>query len=131
MVEHAETVDLIELVSRVRQEIDHYDYQSLFADAENLVGGPLSQSEIVSKLKSFREALVDPYWIEFQRKDTFEDVGSDPSTVERAVIITDDGNGYFLAYDPGRLEFMLIDRSTNGFQSIGVMGDAVGCYLAM
>lgn len=128
----ADDLDFQGLLAFVRKEIDGYDYQAVIGDGAGLVGVLLSQEAVNADLARFREALVDdPYWIEFSRRDTFDEVSNKTPIVERCVVVTDDSDSYLLAYQPDRREFLLVDRGEDGYHSIGISGDAVGCYMAM
>ena len=54
---------------------------------------------------------------------------ANPSGVRECVLVADDRDGYQLYYDPIAREFFLaMDRDPP--ESIGVDGDAVGCFMA-
>ncbi|RUW68148.1 MULTISPECIES: hypothetical protein [unclassified Mesorhizobium] len=119
------------LLTLIRKEIDSYDYQALVRDRTDRVGIPVPQERIDADLARFRLALVTPYWIDVVRRDTIEDLNNETPIVERCAVVTDDRDGYLLAYQPQRREFLLVGRTGEGYATIGVRGDPVGCYLAM
>ncbi|MFD1986389.1 hypothetical protein ACFSOZ_28535 [Mesorhizobium newzealandense] len=124
-----EVLDFDALLALIRKEIDEYDYSALVKDRTDLVGVPLAEDVVVAGLARFRGALVEPYWIDVDRRDTIADLESETPVVERCAVVTDERDGYLLAYQPH--EFLLVYRTGDRYVSIGVRGDAVGCYLAM
>jgi hypothetical protein len=77
-----------------------------------------------------RSALVAPYWTEVDIRDTFEQVSSDVSPCRSCAVVADNGHGTLLLFDPTGNDFLLAVRSGDGLRSIGVRGDAVGCFMA-
>ncbi|WP_027034990.1 hypothetical protein [Mesorhizobium ciceri] len=130
-MEDKNDLDFDALVAFIRKEIDEYDYPALMKDRTDLVGVPLAEDVVIADLARFRAALVKPYWIDVDRRDTLADMESETPVVERCTVVTDDRDGYLLAYEPQKQEFLLVYRTGESCVSIGVRGDAVGCYLAM
>ncbi|RWB07063.1 MAG: hypothetical protein EOQ39_20980 [Mesorhizobium sp.] len=130
-MEDKNDLDFDALVAFIRKEIDEYDYPALMKDRTDLVGVPLAEEVVIADLARFRAALVKPYWIDVDRRDTLADMESETPVVERCTVVTDDRDGYLLAYEPQKQEFLLVYRTGERCVSIGVRGDAVGCYLAM
>ena len=124
-------LDFDPLLALTRKEIDEYNYRALTEDRTDLVGVPVTQDRINAGLARFRSALVNPYWIDVIRRDTIEDLENETPFVERCAVVTDDRDGYLLAYQHQRREFVLVDRMGDRYVTIGVRGDPVGCYLAM
>ena len=126
-----DNVDFDVLLALIRKEIDEYDYQALVADRTDLVGVPFPEEKVDAGLASFRAALVSPYWLDIDRRDTYDEMRTEKAVVERCLVVTDDRDGYLLAYQPQTREFLLVDFVGGRHVSIGVRGDPVGCYLAM
>lgn len=122
-------LDSASVLDFVRREIDEYDYVAVALLALN--GIPSSPAMVDAALGRFRAALVKPYWIEAELRDTFEDVTNSHAVLVRCLVITDDRDGYLLAYDPARRDFMLVDARHGQYATLGVRGDPVGCYLSM
>lgn len=130
-MEDKNDLDFDALVAFIRKEIDEYDYPALTKDRTDLVGVPLAEDVVIADLARFRAALVKPYWIDVDRRDTLADMESETPVVERCSVVTDDRDGYLLAYEPHKQEFLLVYRTEDRCVSIGIRGDAVGCYLAI
>ncbi len=125
----AAQMNMKELASFVRKEIDDYDYAGLNFD--RAIGTPWPAEKVERLLAKFRLCLVQPYWLDVTIKDTIEQLSAG-GTVERCAIVADDREGYLLAYLPKTNEFTLVrSDDEGGFASIGVNGDAVGCFLAI
>jgi hypothetical protein len=119
-------MDLEELRRRVVDEIDHYVY--LVPEGAN--GRPWNPEKVDTKLRGFRSALVQPYWVDIIRRDTFEQIKSADHLMNRCVVVADDRHGIVLAFDPSASEFLLAERRADTLVSFGMSGDAVGCFLA-
>jgi hypothetical protein len=125
-------MDLEELRRRVVDEIDHYVY--LVPEGAN--GRPWNLEKVDTKLREFRSALVQPYWVDIIRRDIlFEEILSSRSSrlihlMNRCVVVADDRHGIVLAFDPSASEFLLAERRADTLVSFGMSGDAVGCFLA-
>jgi hypothetical protein len=81
-------------------------------------------------LAKFRASLVEPYWIEVEIRDTFEQVGRIEGPRRKCAAVADDGKGMLLLFDPTEDSFVLAESGSTGFTTLGVRGDAVGCFLA-
>ena len=119
-------MDLNELSRNVLAAIDGYVY----AYVPGLVGNPQDPEKIRAGLEEFRSALVKPYWTEIARRDTIDQVQSENPPVHKCAVVADDGKGTLLAFVPATAEFFLATRNASSLESIGVNGDAVGCFLA-
>jgi hypothetical protein len=121
------TMEVEDIRRRVLVEIGDYRY----AVPQGALGHPWSPEKIENQLQQLRSALVAPYWVQMSRRDTYERaVGAARSTVRRCAIVADDGAGNFLAFDPIANEFLLAAKHDDVFESFGVTGDAVGCFMA-
>ena len=110
-----------ELHRFVLQEIDSYRYEF----SEGAVGRPLADEKVDRLLAEMRAALVEPKWETVVIRDTPEGPPLDPHE-ERQCILVADGHTHSLYYDPSENEFFLAD----GGGSMGVWGDAIGCFMA-
>jgi hypothetical protein len=77
-----------------------------------------------------RSALVAPYWAEVDIRDTFEQISADTGPHRKCAVVADDGCGSLLAFDPMQNDFLLAVALEGGLRSVGVRGDAVGCFMA-
>ncbi len=77
-----------------------------------------------------RAALVAPYWADVELRDTHEQIAAAPAMSRRCVVVADDLKGTVLTFDPIENEFLLAVRREDVLLSIGVRGDAVGCFMA-
>ena len=77
-----------------------------------------------------RGSLIDPYWVEVELRDTFEQIKMSDSERRKCAAVADDGKGMLLLFDPVEQSFVLAQRGVTGLSTFGVRGDAVGCFLA-
>lgn len=120
-------MDLTDLQSKVLAEIDSYRY----IHADGLVGAAWPEEKVRAQLQEFRSALIVPYWADVVRRDTAEQIKTAHPPVDRCVIVADDRRGMLLAFDPAVAEYLLVQRRGDGaLESLGVNGDAVGCFMA-
>jgi hypothetical protein len=117
---------LSRLRRRVEKEIDEYVYDV----PETAIGDPKPQAAIDAGFAQMRTALVEPYWAEVEVRDTIEQIGMSKPLRRNCAVIADDGQGMLLMFDPVEDSFVLAQRWQNELQTIGVRGDAVGCFLA-
>lgn len=110
-------LDLANLRRKIELEIDEYVYEV----PKGSIGNPWPLDKVEQELRTFRNALVDPYWI---------DVVDDDKTRKPCVAVADDNKTYLLVFEPEAQKFMLAMRKGNDLISFGVDGDAVGCFLA-
>jgi hypothetical protein len=118
--------DLSRLRQRVEKEIETYVYD--FPDTA--IGNPWTDAAVQQGLAKFRASLVEPYWIEVEIRDTFEQVGMIEGPRRKCAAVADDGKGMLLLFDPTEDSFVLAESGSTGFTTFGVRGDAVGCFLA-
>src|SRR5262245_46192502 len=120
-------MELEEIKGRVLREIDNYRYEYF----EGAVGRPWPAEKLASRLQRLRSALVAPYWAEVARRDTYaQATGAETPPTCRCAIVSDDGAGTLLAFDPAENEFLLVAKRNDVLESFGVTGDAVGCFMA-
>lgn len=110
-------LDLANLRRKVELEIDEYVYEV----AEGSIGNPWPADKVERQLQAFREALVDPYWI---------DIFDDDKKRKRCVAVADDKRSYLLVFEPGAQKFMLVMKEGSELTNLGVDGDAVGLFFA-
>ena len=125
-VEPIEAEYLTRLKQRAENEIETYTYD--FPD--NAIGKPWSDAAIKDALARFRASLIEPYWVDVEIRDTFEQVRMAAAPRRRCAAVADDGNGVLLLFDPLENSFVLAEHETTGLATFGVRGDAVGCFLA-
>jgi hypothetical protein len=120
------TMDLEALRRAVESEIEAYEYSV----PPGTVGSPFSADRIAVELAAMRSALVAPYWAEVDSRDTLEQISSDTGPRLNCAVVADDDSGSVLVFDPMQNDFLIAVRHNGGLRSIGVRGDAVGCFIA-
>jgi hypothetical protein len=113
-------VNLDEIHQFVLGEIDSYRNE-VSADA---LGRAFGDEKVERLLSEMRAALVEPKWETVVIRDTPEGPPLDPHEQRRCMLVAD--ALHQLYYDPSEDEFFLADDGG----SIGVWGDAVGCFMA-
>jgi hypothetical protein len=119
-------MDLKQLRRQVELEIDNYVYEY----PAGSVGRPWSAEKVKAHLDEFRFALIDPYWANVVRRDTIDQGHSSIPPETECAVVANDRKGTLLAFDPTAAEFLLVKQMENRFVSVGVSGDAVGCFMA-
>ncbi len=111
----------------VQREIDEYRYEV----PDNSIGNPWSPEKVQRQLANLRDAVVPPRAQKIQLRDTFDQINAaNPITVEYWVV-ADDGNRNLVCFDPDTNEFVLAQRSEDGYiATVGVRGDLVGVFMA-
>ena len=120
------TMDLEAIRRAVETGMESYCYEV----PSPSVGNAWSEDKIKVELAAMRAALVVPYWADVEQRDTFEQVTADKALSRECAVVADDAQGNLLAFDPIENEFLLARRCDGRLRSIGVRGDAVGCFLA-
>jgi hypothetical protein len=110
----------------VERQIDEYVY--VLPDCA--IGGPIPPERIAAGLAEMRASLIDPYWVDVEIRDTFEQCGMSSGPRRRCVAVADDRKGMRLLFDPAEQSFVLAQRTDTGLVTFNVRGDAVGCFLA-
>lgn len=124
-------LDLTELAKDVARSIESYETPERPAGA---AGSPLPRDWFEDNLKQMRAALIPPHWIQIRDQDP----ASGALVVLTVAAVTEEPNGYVVAYDPATEgEFVLAikdldpDRSRAvNFVACGGRGAAVDCFLA-
>jgi hypothetical protein len=80
----------------VENHIDTYKYEV----PNDAIGNPWPTSRVEASLQKMRESLVDPYWVDSQLRDTFEQVTQETASVRACAVVADDKGGTLLAFDP-------------------------------
>lgn len=118
------------------------DLETLRRDVENAIenyrgdatagtlGTPWAKDRVEAELTAMRAALVAPYWADVELRDTHENIAANVAPSRRCAVVADDRTQSFLAFDPIENESLLAVRHKEGLLSIGVRGDAVGCFMA-
>jgi hypothetical protein len=121
-------IDLVALRRRVEHELAEYVYEV----PDEAVGNPMAEDHVAEYLRQMKAALINPYLVQVEVRDTYAQIGySAPELRTCAIVAKDDTQSPMLAYDFVAEEFVLVERTGNAaIRSIGVRGDAVGCFLA-
>lgn len=119
-------MDLHTLRREVENQIATYQYEV----PKDAVGRPLKIDRVDTELNAMRTALVDPYWADVELRDTAEQINSAGIISRKCAVVADDRSGNLVAFDPIENEFLLAIEGEAGLSSIGVRGDAVGCFMA-
>ena len=118
-----EDVDLEALEQHVLHEVDSYRYE---VPEGATLGRPWPPERVERLLDEMRAALVKPEWRIVAIRDTVQQINRDPPERRRCALVADDGHTYELYYDPQEEEFVLAMGAPPA--TIGVRGDAVGCW---
>ncbi len=119
-------MDLETLQHVVESDIESYRYEV----AVRSIGNAWTDDRIEAELATMRAALVVPYWVDVELRDTFEQCAADQSLSRKCAVVADDAHGNLLAFDPVENEFLLAQSCNDRVCSIGVRGDAVDCFMA-
>jgi len=119
-----------EYLSGLRREVERNIDTYVYRVPEGAVGNPMSDAAIADGLAQMRALVVDPYWVEVEVRDTFEQITMTDPPRRACAVVADDGGGILLLYDPVEKSFVLAKREDSGLSTFGVRGDAVGCFLA-
>ena len=121
-------IDLVGLRRRVELELAEYVY----VVPDGTIGNPMAEDRVGEYLLRMKAALISPYLVQVEIRETYAQIGtSEPELRTCAIVAKDDTQSPMLAYDSVANEFVLVERTGNGaIQSIGVRGDAVGCFMA-
>jgi hypothetical protein len=119
-----EALDLNQLQKRVARELDQYVYKH----HPRALGRPLRAEYIQKLLDDMREALVSPYWLEVEIRDTREQWEMKNALRQQVVVVADNKDNYLLTFNPDANEFMLVYRNEGRYGIINIRGDAVGCF---
>ena len=117
---------LLYLRQSVEKQIDEYVYVL----PGWAIGNPIPPERIAAELAEMRASLIDPYWVDIEIRDTFEQCGMSSGPRRRCVVVADDRKGMWLLFDPAEQSFVLAQHTDTGLVTFNVRGDAVGCFLA-
>jgi hypothetical protein len=118
--------DLEALKVRVEEELNNYSY-SLSPEA---IGLPWSPSRVDEQLALMRRSLVVPYLVEVKMERPYNLIDTDIHEARNCVVVADANDGYLLVFDSATDEFLLAQFFKDTVHSIGVRGDAVGCFMS-
>jgi hypothetical protein len=127
-VDYTDDEYLLRLRRGVETEIGDYVYE--FPD-NGMIGNRMPDARVEAGLAQMRTSLVNPYWVEVEVRDTLNQIGMDPPIVRKCAVVADDGRGTVLLFDPVEGGFVLAQPGAKRLGTIGVRGDAVGCFLAI
>jgi hypothetical protein len=119
-----------EFFGTLRREVEAAIDRYVYHIPAGTIGNPMSDAAITSGLARMRAALIPPYWLEVELRDTFDQVRMNTGPRRRCAVVADDGNGMLLLFDPFEEDYALAHRTSSGLKTFGVRGDAVGCFLA-
>jgi hypothetical protein len=91
-----------------------------------------SAEKVYGYVEKLKTALVEPYRLRFELRETYEQVGQQEPSYAEFWVVAESGN-YLEWYDPATEEFGLGQRVEGSAipVSIGVRGDLVGVFCAM
>jgi hypothetical protein len=119
-----------ESLSYLRQSVEKQIDEYVYVLPDWAIGNPTPPEKIAAGLAEMRASLTDPYWIDVEIRDTFEQCGMSSGPRRRCVVVADDRKGMWLLFDPAEQSFALAQRTDTGFVTFNVRGDAVGCFLS-
>jgi hypothetical protein len=119
-------MDLETLRRIVENDIASYRYEF----PAGCVGNPWTAERIEAQLAVMRSALVDPYWVDVEVRDTFEQIIANELLSRKCAVVADDTRGSIVVFDPIERGFALVEKHDDRLISIGVRGDAVGCFMS-
>jgi hypothetical protein len=119
-----------EYLSRLRREVERSIDGYVYEVPDDAIGNRMTDAAISDGLAQLRASLVEPYWTEVEVRDTFEQVKTDSGPQRKCAVIADDGKGMLLMFDPLENSFVLAHWCKTELITIGVRGDAVGCFLS-
>jgi len=119
-------IELSELARSVANEIDSYVYDV----PDWAIGTPFPPEKVSAYLDQMRKSLVEPYWIDVRLRDTSEQIRSETPPIRKAAVVAAVDEEVLLVFSPADKEFFLAKRNGDRFESFGVNGDAVGCFMA-
>ncbi|HEY8616704.1 hypothetical protein [Phenylobacterium sp.] len=120
-------IDLPAFRRELESEMDRYveDYEP----PEGTFGTPWNREKVAAEVAEMRRCLIEPYWIDVDIQDPPHDHFG-PQRSYACVAVAEDPGSYLLVFMPHRDAFLLLSRTEDRWQSLGVDGDAVGTFLA-
>ena len=119
-------MDLDQLEQIVIRDLDEYVYEV----PEGTVGTAWSNERVRSQLDLMRRSLISPYLVDVVMEQPFELLSTSEFKTRRCAVVADPNDGYLLIFDFATNEFLLAQFADDSIHSIGVRGDAVGCFMA-
>lgn len=118
-------------VQELRERIAHELATFTYAVPAAAIGRPLSPAAVQESLRQLRHALVEPYLVEVERRDTFEEVTSAAAARASVWVVAHGAPDTLVFYDPERDTFGLARRGARGLITFGVYGDLVDTFMAI
>ncbi len=117
--------DLKALAARVAADIESYEIP---APHPQQLGSALPPEWFDEHLGLMRKGLVEPYWADVEGYDRV----SGAPCPHKLVIVVDDGDGTYLAFDPQPNEddFAMVGTENGQLKLYNIRGAAVDCYLS-
>ncbi len=119
-----------ESLSYLRHSVEKQIDEHVYVLPDWAVGNPIPPERIAAGLAEMRASLIDPYWVDVEIRDTFEQCGMSSGLRRRWVVVADDRKGMWLLFDPAEQSFVLAPLTDTGLVTFNVRGDAVGCFLS-
>ncbi len=119
-----------ELRRHCEREVEEYKYDL----PESAVGNPWPADKLEAQLRKCKAAIVEPYNLQIELRDTVEQMNAEPPVVCEVWVVADDREGYKVFYNPNTCEFGLAEYNPGDDNdipsSINVNGDFVGTFMA-
>jgi hypothetical protein len=109
---------------RVEAALESYVYDF----PRDSIGNPMREAGMIKELEAMQTALVEPYWVEVEIRDTFQQIDT-VAPKRTCAVVAEDGE-MLLLFDTVSDEYVLAQRTPSGILTFGVRGDAVGCFMA-
>jgi hypothetical protein len=119
-----------ESLSYLRQSVEKQIDEYVYVLPNWAIGNPIPPERIAAGLAEMRASLIDPYLVEAEIRDIFEQCGMSSGPRRRCAVVADDRKGMWLLFDPVEGSYVLAHRTDTGLTTFNVRGDAVGCFLA-
>jgi hypothetical protein len=117
-------------LSHLRQSVERQIDEYVYVLPDCAIGGPMPPERIAAGPAEMRASLIDPYWVDIEIRDTFEQCGMSSGPRRKCAVVADDRKGMLLLFDPAEKSFVLAQRTDTGLTTFNIRGDAVGCFLA-
>ena len=119
------------LRSEVAEAIETFTDPMKLKPRTEPMGHPNPDDFFTERLAEMRNHFTEPHWIEVAKRDSVKECRTELPAMMRCVALTRPEADLRLAYSPDHDENLLVQDWNNGFTSIAIWGDAVGCYAAM
>jgi len=119
------------LKSDVAEAIATYTDPMKLSPRTEPIGHSKPDEFFTERLAEMRDHFTEPHWIEVAKRDSIEECCAEVPVMMRCVALTRPEADLRLAYSPDHDEYLLVQDWNDRFASIGIWGDAVGCYAAV